>query len=867
VLNLCIQVFRRYALEHIDLRRPGFALTDENGGMIGHLDLIAMQGNRIRVEGWCDAPLVALLTDSARAETVPNLQRRDVALALGDTAGHTPGFMLDAPFVLGRSHLSVEFGTKRYIHTLGSFSHREIRAARRRLIWPFLRDLTGAAPAALRWLITRDPAAKARIKGALHLAANNIPLSEMNSSLFLEDVRAGVSPGGDFATGRVPRPLEPADLFQTPITIVLPVYNAFDLLAEVLERVRNNTDLPWRMVITEDCSTDARVRPYLRDWVAAQEVAAPHRITLIENAVNKGFIRSVNAALNVARGLGDHVVLLNSDAFVPAGWASRLIRPILVHADVATVTPMSNDAEIFSAPVICQRTVLAPGAADVIDAVARRFHPDADLALSPTGVGFCMAMNRRYLTLVPQLDTVFGRGYGEEVDWCQKVRAKGGRHLGLPGLFVEHRGGTSFGSTEKLRLVEANNGVISRRYPDYDQDVQDFIRRDPLVTPRLALAMAWAAAQQPAGVPVPVYLAHSLGGGADHYLLRRIADDTALAGAAGEPVGTAVVLRVGGPHRWRVELHTATGVTGGVTHDFALVARLLEPLVARRVVYSCGVGDPDPVALPGYLRSLAAGPDHRLEVLIHDFYPISPSYTLLDDLGVHTGLPAVDAPDAVHRSRRPDGRRVTLAEWQAAWCALLAEADEITVFSEDSRALVAGAYPTAAPALVVRPHCLLADVPRVTPPPAGERPVIGVLGNIGYQKGAALLADLSRDLAQSRAADLVLVGNLDPSYVLAPPAVVHGNYRLSDIPDLVARYGITCWLIPSVWPETFSYATHEALATGLPVWCFDLGAQAEAVGPAAKVRSQGGVIALNGGRPDIAALVRTITYSPTVEDA
>ena len=55
---------------------------------------------------------------------------------------------------------------------------------------------------------------------------------------------------------------------------------------------------------------------------------------------------------------------------------------------------------------------------------------------------------------MPEFDTTFGRGYGEEVDWCQKVRALGGRHLGLPGLFVEHRGGESFGSEEKLKLVE-----------------------------------------------------------------------------------------------------------------------------------------------------------------------------------------------------------------------------------------------------------------------------------------------------------------------------------------------------------------------------------------------------------------------------
>lgn len=35
--------------------------------------------------------------------------------------------------------------------------------------------------------------------------------------------------------------------------------------------------------------------------------------------------------------------------------------------------------------------------------------------------------------------------------------------------------------------------------------------------------------------------------------------------------------------------------------------------------------------------------------------------------------------------------------------------------------------------------------------------------------------------------------------------------------------------MPSIWPETFSFVTHEALATGLPVYGFDIGAQGEAL--------------------------------------
>jgi hypothetical protein len=79
--------------------------------------------------------------------------------------------------------------------------------------------------------------------------------------------------------------------------------------------------------------------------------------------------------------------------------------------------------------------------------------------------------------------------------------------------------------------------MLSRRYPRYDAEVQDFLLKDPLRTPRLALAIAWAGFGARDGLPV--YLAHSLGGGANMALEREIARDLRTCGAA-------VVLRVGG---------------------------------------------------------------------------------------------------------------------------------------------------------------------------------------------------------------------------------------------------------------------------------------------------------------------------------
>jgi glycosyltransferase involved in cell wall biosynthesis len=151
------------------------------------------------------------------------------------------------------------------------------------------------------------------------------------------------------------------------------------------------------------------------------------------------------------------------------------------------------------------------------------------------------------------------------------------------------------------------------------------------------------------------------------------------------------------------------------------------------------------------------------------------------------------------------------------------------------------AYPEIAGKIALRPHPLHSAPPRLYPKP-GARPVIGVLGNIGLHKGAGVLVALSRLIARSRDADLVILGQLDPAYNLARPARVHGAYTPDQIAALVDRYGITCWLIPSIWPETFSFTTHEAIATGLPVICFDLGGQGEALRRAINTASNAGAL-------------------------
>ena len=73
----------------------------------------------------------------------------------------------------------------------------------------------------------------------------------------------------------------------------------------------------------------------------------------------------------------------------------------------------------------------------------------------------------------------FGRGYGEENDFCLRVAAMGWRNVLCDTAYVVHHGGASFGPLD----IAPNGDNLARllaRWPDYNEKVARFIMDDPL---------------------------------------------------------------------------------------------------------------------------------------------------------------------------------------------------------------------------------------------------------------------------------------------------------------------------------------------------------------------------------------------------
>ena len=264
------------------------------------------------------------------------------------------------------------------------------------------------------------------------------------------------------------------------IDVVIPVYKGLEQTRACIESVLASSEsTPCEVVAVDDATPDPAIAQYLR------ELAAQRRITLLANEANAGFVQSVN------RGMALHgdrdVVLLNSDTEVANDWLGRLDAAAHSAPDVATVTPFSNNATICSYPFEGWKGGV-PGTLGLaaLDAIFARANAGRSIEL-PTGVGFCLYIRRDCLQAIGPFDAQrFGRGYGEENDFCMRAGKAGRRNILAADVFVYHEGSVSF-SEERFELMKAAGPALVAIHPEYPLRVHEFIERDETAALRSAV--------------------------------------------------------------------------------------------------------------------------------------------------------------------------------------------------------------------------------------------------------------------------------------------------------------------------------------------------------------------------------------------
>ena len=606
-----------------------------------------------------------------------------------------------------------------------------------------------------------------------------------------------------------PTPITPP---QHPVDIIVPVYRGLADTRLCIDSVLASTNQSaWRLVVINDASPEPEVTAWLRERAAQDS-----RITLLENPDNLGFVGTVNRGMALSDS--NDVLLLNSDTEVANNWLDRIRRAAYGDSKVASVTPFSNNATICSYPRFCKDNRLPAGYDTArLDALCAQTNPGAVVDV-PTGVGFCMYIRRDCLAQVGLFDTEnFGKGYGEENDFCQRAAKAGWRNLHLLDTFVLHTGGVSFGDSKSPREKAAME-TLRRLHPRYESAVMAFVQADPAQPYRLALDVARITQ---AHRPVVLAVLHDRAGGTVRHV-RELAQHLS---------EQAIFLTLTPAPDRCVRLELA-----GKDEGFQLVFRLadqyqdlvqaLTQLGVRHIHYHHLLGhDPLIMDLP---PQLGVGYDFTA----HDFY----SYcTHISMTGSDNRYAGEAAPGLCACCSPQDPAPVgggTVADWRHRNRHFLTGARLVLAPSHDTAQRMAAFAPGARVRAIPHTDMSVPDLatqpqPKARPLPAGAPLKIVVLGALSAIKGADLLEATALEAARRNAPiEFHLLGYGYRHLQTQPRAhlTVHGSYEDDDLPGLLQWLQPDLVWFPAQWPETYSYTLSASLQAGLPVVAPDLGA-------------------------------------------
>lgn len=219
----------------------------------------------------------------------------------------------------------------------------------------------------------------------------------------------------------------------------------------------------------------------------------------------------------------------------------------------------------------------------------------------------------------------------------------------------------------------------------------------------------------------------------------------------------------------------------------------------------------------------------------HDFQSICVSYNLLNDKGVFCNLPDMKVCEQCSKhfqlNEKIEKHKILLSGmtdivlWRKRWEIFYRDTvDELIVFSDAVRDIFLKVYPFLQDRIKVIPHKVRSFRQVNIPEHKGIN--IAFLGNLNsVAKGKNIIKEMAKIAQNPKAASLFVIGSLDG----IDGITVTGKYNPDNLPDIVENLKVDIIFIPSVWPETFSYTTAEAMQMNIPVACFDFGAPAERV--------------------------------------
>lgn len=254
-----------------------------------------------------------------------------------------------------------------------------------------------------------------------------------------------------------------------PVSIIVPVYADWESLskniASLSKEVGGREDVSVYYV--NDCGPEADdLESKIKHSIGGLANFYYHR-----NDHNLGFVKNCNnAALKIVNQSND-ILLLNSDTKVTGHFLDAMRAVLYSESDIAAVTSRSNNATIWSVPMT-SRLANYRTLSYILYRWMKRKLPEK--YITPTIHGFCVLIRREVIAKHGLFDEAYGKGYGEENDFAMRIRKKGWKCAVANYSYVFHYESRSFGESVRNKQIEQNEKILTARYPEYRQLVQEY---------------------------------------------------------------------------------------------------------------------------------------------------------------------------------------------------------------------------------------------------------------------------------------------------------------------------------------------------------------------------------------------------------
>src|SRR3989338_582736 len=232
------------------------------------------------------------------------------------------------------------------------------------------------------------------------------------------------------------------------LSIIIVAFNSKNLIKECVDSLKKSipNNLTYEILVMDNASTDGSF-DYIKKTFKDIEV--------FQSDINVGFAKANNILIKKSKG--DYVLLLNPDTVISDKTIETLVSYLDSHSDVAVVTTkivllngQMDDASHRGFPTPWNAFCHFLGISKLFpnSNLLNGYHlgyKDLDKVHEiDSGVGACLLIRRSAGERVGWLDEDYF-WYGEDLDFCFRIKEKGGKIIYIPQVSILHYKGVSSG--------------------------------------------------------------------------------------------------------------------------------------------------------------------------------------------------------------------------------------------------------------------------------------------------------------------------------------------------------------------------------------------------------------------------------------